>query len=191
MEVIDVEALEPPSMPEGSARDATRTAQTTAVVRLRNRRPTNKSKGAKQETDTSNASGIMSGSTSEIPAKGMQDRDVAPSSVQVVNAESAPKRAKSTTWARGVLSASNDADSTRSSGPVKLSAVVINAIDRQMKLDFPALPRPPTVEFHDMLRNIFNSGLTLGDGLQLADECRQRGEAWPACSVRHSGGTST
>ena len=191
MEVIDVEALEPPSTPQGSAGDATRKAQTTAVVRLRHRRPTNKSKGAKQETDTSNASGSMSRSTSEIPARGMQDRDVAPSSVQVVNADPAPKRAKNTTWARGVLSASTAADSTQSFGPVKLSAVVINAIDRQIELDFPALPRPPSVEFHDMLQNIFNSGLTLGDGLQLADECRQRGEAWPTCSVKHRGGTST
>ena len=123
----------------------------------------------------------MSGSPSEIPARGMQDRDVAPPSVQVVNAEPARKRAKSTVWARGVLSAST---STQSSGPVKLSAVVINAIGRQIAIDFPALPRPPSVEFHDMLRNIFNSGLTLGEGLKFADECRQRGEMWTDCSVR-------
>ena len=105
-------------------------------------------------------------------------------SVQVVNARPARKKIRSTAWARGVLSASCSAGYTLSFGSVKLSAVVINAIDRQMAIDFPALPRPPTVEFHDMLRNIFNSGLTLSDGLQLADECRQRGEAWPACSVK-------
>ena len=191
MEVIDVESLEPRSPPGGTDKDTTRPPQTTAVVRREPRRPTNKGKGAKPQTDTSNASGSASGSTSEILARGVQYRDVTPSSEQVENARTARKREKSTAWARGLLSASTSADSTQSFGSVKLSAVVINAIDRQIALDFPSLPRPPSAEFHDMLQNIFNSGLSLGDGLQLADECRQRGEAWPACSVRHRGGTST
>ena len=60
-----------------------------------------------------------------------------------------------------------------------LSDVVIRAIDIQIATHFPELPRPPTVEFHSMLRHILDSGLTLGDGLRLAEAHRQRGEEWP------------
>ena len=121
----------------------------------------------------------MTGSNDEMSVKTAPDHDMTQTSPDVVTEEPVCKKVRSTRWARGVLSASTSAMSGRGDEPPKLTEVVICAIDRQLAIHFPELPRPPTVEFHSMLQHIFQNGLSLGDGFRLAEEHRLRGETWP------------
>ena len=156
-----------------------RPAPRTQPVVPQNRRSKNTSKGAEKEPDRTSASGSMLESSADLPAGSVRDQDTAATSAQVVIEEPARKRKRTRQWARGLLSASACADSSQGDGSVRLSAAVVLSIDRQIATHFPALPRPPTVEFHSMLQGIFNSGLTVSEGLRLADECRQHGQVGP------------
>ena len=120
----------------------------------------------------------MCGINAEVPVTGVQVENNPTTIVQGHSAEPPCKKQKGTKWARGVLAKAVSADSSRRADRVTSSAAVMGAIDMQIAVHFPELPRAPTQEFHNLVRSVVNSGWTLAAALQVADECRQRGEIW-------------
>ena len=61
-----------------------------------------------------------------------------------------------------------------------LTPAIIQAIDDNLAIHFPHLPRPPSEEFYRLLHHILGCGdLPLADGFRLAEEHRREGRVWP------------
>ena len=61
-----------------------------------------------------------------------------------------------------------------------LPEVMIQAIARNMAINFPLLPRPPSIKFYRMLRHILNcKDVPLCEAFKIADQHRQAGHDWP------------
>ena len=143
--------------------------------------PCNKKKGkrVKKKPACASARAAKTQPTLEIPVTAASHRDLTRTCSELLGEEPPHKMIRGTRLSQEVLSGSSPAGFIPGDNPVMLSEVVIHAIDRQIAIHFPELPRTPTMEFQIMLRHILQSGLTLGDGLRLAEEHRLRGEAWP------------
>ena len=74
--------------------------------------------------------------------------------------------------------APGDISTMRSSEVTTLSPAVLAAIDANIGVHYPSLPRAPSPEFHSMIHNIVSAGnVVLADGLRLAEERRRLGGA--------------
>ena len=91
-----------------------------------------------------------------------------------------PRKPRDPRWTTLLLRASTSESVGQGSKNFQLSGVVIQAIDLQLQTHFPHLPRPPSVEFHSLLKHVLQNGLTLGEGFRIAEAHRLRGETWPA-----------
>ena len=173
-------AQAPQATSSGSGPHVGQRARPLEDTEQRQRPLSNRHKGVKKRPARASSSFSMTRPTAAMPV-GADSSEVgqARTSPSTVSAEPASKRPRSQKWIANILASSTSTPTGRGTPETIVSDAIVHAIDRQIVARFPHLPRPPTVEFHSMLSHILQSGMTLAQGLRIAEEHRERGQIWP------------